>query len=273
MTTAVLAHETRASHWSVPPELWPAPVTRSMDVAHFNAVANDPSVRPFLGGEGPIDLTAALLNVMNVAIATPHGGFVLFNHGDGRYEVHSLFLPDGRGKEAYDTMRDATHYLFAATDCVEILTKVATTNRAAAALALRGGFEIRFDGQVRWTDSEWVAHQFYGLTVERWYLRSPDTLHLGEWFHDAIDRVKQVYGSTLSDHSQGDERAHFHAVGAVMLLLRAGNARKAEALYNRWAAFTGYAPMRVLADHPVVLDLGGVVISPSPDGMDVLLCQ
>ena len=252
----------------VPADLWPEPVVRSMDPAHFNAVANDPSVRPFLGGEGQIDLTPLLRNPAHVGIATEHGGFVLVNQGEGRYEVHSMFLPEGRGREAVEAMRAASAYLFAATDCVEVVTKAATTNRGAMALALRAGFEPRFEGPVRWTSTDVLWHRFYGLTLERWCVHSQDLERLGAWFHAALEAMQVLH----PEHGE-DDPVHNRYVGAVALLLRAGNMWKAEAQYNRWAKLTGYAPMRVLSAHPIIIDLDAIVVGITGDAMEILSCQ
>ena len=58
--------------------------------------------------------------------------FLVVAVGSGFYEVHSLFLPEGRGREALRASREATDVMFTATDCLELRTTVPHRNRSAA---------------------------------------------------------------------------------------------------------------------------------------------
>ena len=48
------------------------------------------------------------------------GGFIAHKLMDARYEVHSLFLPEGRGGLAIECAREGLAFMFCATDCAAI---------------------------------------------------------------------------------------------------------------------------------------------------------
>lgn len=82
-------------------------LTRSMDAGAVNRVANDPEVRPFVGGEGELDLTAVVRNPLNVVLWSQFGGFIWAWSAPQTFEVHTLILPEGRGKWATRAAREA----------------------------------------------------------------------------------------------------------------------------------------------------------------------
>lgn len=249
-------------------------VSRSRDVAHFNAVANDPDVRPLLGGEGPIDLTTVLPDPAHFAFQSPHGGFVLCALGQGRYDVHSLFRPAGRGAEAMDAMRSTALYMFTRTDCVEGRTTVPVENLPARALARAAGFDLLFMMPVPWTATERKQASFWSLSIERWALTAPETLAAGTWFHEQLERAKALHGATVAPHV--DDPIHNRMVGAAVLMCRSGQATKAVRFYNAFASQTRYAPVTLLGDPglgPALLDTGDAVIEVTPEGMEILECR
>lgn len=241
---------------------------RSVDVAHFNAIANDPSVRSMLGGDGAMDLGPVIDNLHNFAFKTPHGGYVLLDCGSGRYDVHSFFLPAGRGKEAMDAMRDVSAYMFMRTDCVEGRTTIPEGNASAAALATRGGFESRFTlNRMVWKRGATTSAVFMALTLEKWTLTSPLTLSAGDWFHAQLDAV-------TSTELHPDEDVHDRMAGAVVLLTRCGQHEKAVAFYNAWALTANYGTISLASRKaPIVLDIGTALIEVTEDGMEILRCQ
>lgn len=246
-------------------------VVRTLDAAHLNAVANDPDVRPSLGGLGVIDLTAAVANPGNVAVVTAHGGFVAIWIAPERYEIHSLFLSEGRGREAIQAMRAGLDYLFAATDATEIVTKVPQGNLAALGLARLAGFTRQFTSRIPWGE-ETRAVDVMSLSAQTWALRSRTALALGHWFHESMADAIVQRESTLPPHSDADD-VHDRMAGAAVLMCRAGNPRKAERFYGGWARVVGYPPIAVLTEHPVVLDLEGLIVECRASSMEILSCQ
>lgn len=252
------------------PDLGPG-IDRTMDATRLNAVANHPDVRPWLGGDGPIDLTGLLANPANLAGVTEHGGFVAVAQGFGRYEVHSLFLPSRRAGETVQAMRAAVDYIFSASDAMELVTKVPDANRAAAGLAQLAGFLPLFTMPIPWTGGQQVPVTCLSLSVDRWALRSAVTLQLGGWFHAAQAAAKAQAQSTLGTHD--DDDTHDRMAGAAILMVRAGQPRKATDVYNRWATLAGYVPVVLLREHPIVMDLDGIVVEARGSEMEVLTCR
>lgn len=251
----------------------PSPVTRTMRADHLNAVANDADVRPWLGGDGPIDLAATLTNPANLAFVTAHGGFVCVASGGGRFEVHSLFTPDGRGHAAIAAMQAALDYVFATTDATELVTKVPVANAPAAGLARLAGFREAFTARVPWSAGALVPVQFLSLPIDRWAARSAAALAHGAWLHAVMDEAKAAIGSVVGPHSD-EEEIHLRMSGAALLLARAGNVAKGVAFYNRWASFAGYPPGRLLREQPDIVDLGeGFVVELRATEMEMLQCR
>lgn len=246
-------------------------LARTLEASHLNAVANDPAVRPWLGGDGPLDLTALVADPVNVALTTPAGGFLGIAHGFGCYEVHSLFGREGRGRETIPAMRAALAYMFTATDAIEMVTKVPQDNKAAAGLARLGGFEVAWTRRLPWSGGTLVDTDFLRLTLLRWALRAAVTAELGQWFHHALAHAKAQAHSDLPTHAE--DPIHDAMVGAAILMVRAGNLRKAVATYNPWARFAGYTPITILREQPVVLDLGEAVVEARGETMEILLCR
>ena len=104
-------------------------IHRTFDASAFNAAINHLDVRPWLGGKGELDVTAAVANPANFALALDGGGggFLLIAHGGGVYEAHSQFVPEVRRK-SIPAMRAGHEYMFRRTDCVEMVTKAPDDN-------------------------------------------------------------------------------------------------------------------------------------------------
>lgn len=235
---------------------------RTLDGAFLSLVANDPCVRPWLGGEGPIDLGPVAEDPANVVLESETGGFVLQKLDAGLYEAHSIFLPKSR--EAPKLAQDGFRYMFTATDCLEIVSKVPANNRRAHGLARWCGLQETFRRARAWNGHD-VSYR--SLTFDRWKARDPELRGHGEWFHSLLDAAKARGGSNLPVHA--DDEAHDRAVGAAVLMIRAGNAAKAVWTYNRWAVFAGYSNIRMISQNPVLLDVGDAIV----DRAEVLMVK
>ena len=255
----------------------PVEVRRTMDAAFLNEVANHPDVRPWITEDGDLtprlDLQGLLDNVENVALVTAHGGFVGHAQGHGVYEVHSLFLREGRGPEAVEAMHRAMDFMFTQTDCVDLVTKVPSHNQAAATLARLAGFTKRFTRAQAWRTAEGLVDvQCMGLTIQQWMLRSPEAIAHGRVWHDALTAVKDATGSSLARHEE--DPVHDHVVGATWLIAQAGNTYKAVDTYNAWAQLAGYQTMRVLSVHPPIFDVRDAIVAARVNGtLEVLQCR
>ncbi len=251
---------------------------RVMDAAVLNRVSNPPSVRPWLGGEGKVDWSPIVEHAGNVALVNEHGGWVFQQLMPGLYEAHSQFLPEGRGRPMFEAAREAIRYLFTHTECTEIVSKVPLANAGAVGLSRWSGFEERFRREGAWTSvngAPATAVAYVGMTLDAWKKRDPACLHRGQWFHAQLEAAKHAAGSALPVHPE--DESHDRAVGASVLRFQAGNPRKAVATYNKWAVFVGYAPIALLQEHPVIVDVGDAIASlkPAADGwaLEVLACR
>lgn len=247
-------------------------IARTLDATFLNRVANDPAVRPMLGGAGPLDLTEIVGDPGNITLVSEHGGFILHRHEPGIYESHSLFLPNC-GQEPVEAAREGFRYLFIETECLEVVTRVPLINKAALGLARGVGFQPKFERDAAWTceDGTLTRVSYQGLTLERWMLRDGACKAAGEAFHDQLETAKQAAGSALDPHPE--DSAHHHAAGAAMLMCLHGQAAKGVACYNRWARLAGYAPVTLLSEAPVVVDVIDAVVHARAGRMEVLSCR
>jgi hypothetical protein len=245
-------------------------ITRTFDPAFLNSVCNHPEVRPWLYGQGEIDVTPFVTNADNFALVTDGGGFILVRHEPGIYEAHSQFLPDGR-TGTRQAMREVFDYMFTRTDCERIITQIPDNNRAAAALGMAGKFRTLF----RLEHTPRGPTAFVCLTIEEW---AQNTLALetdSKWFHDPMAAAVKAACPDMPEHH--DDRAHERAVGATVRMVRAGNAEKGVNFYNRWARFSGFTPIRPVSFAPLVLDVSepglSCIVGIKNDELEVLLCR
>ncbi len=248
----------------------PNGIRRTMDATAMSAIANHPDVRPWLGGDGPLDLSGEMSNPRNLAGVTDSGGFVAVWLEDARYEVHSLFLP--RGKETIHAMRSALDYIFIHSDAQELITKVPDDNPAASGLARLAGFQSSFRSVQPWSATVSKPIDVRTLRIESWALRSSVCHDYGTWLHEQFETVKAEHASTLPAHSE-DDAAHLAVAGAATLMIRAGNVAKGVLFYNRWAQLSGYAPIQWLRDHPIVIDMDGMIVEVNGAQCEVLQCR
>lgn len=238
-------------------------VRRTFSAAFLNAVANDAEVRPHLSGSGEVDLTRLVANPENVALVVDgSGGFVLQRLGEGLYEAHSLFLPGHHGRTAMDAMVEGVRYMFAATDCVEIVSRVPDHNHAARGLAREAGlrevFRLEHDPRSGWPVS------VQQIDLDRWRARDSACARAGVALHDMLKEAGRHDG-------HAEDEAHDRAAGAAVLMCQAGQPAKAAWTYNRWAMIAGYGPIAVLNASPLVVDIGTARVAMFGDGrMEVM---
>lgn len=106
-------------------------IERTYDAGRVNAVVNDASVRPFVGGDGAseIDLGPVLANRDNVCLFGEHGGFMATWSAPQTYEIHTFILPDGRGRWAYEAAQELLAALRGDFEAKHIWTRVPRDQR------------------------------------------------------------------------------------------------------------------------------------------------
>lgn len=236
-------------------------IRRTFDPSFLNEVVNHPEVRPWVKGEGILDVSAAVLNPANYVLQSEFGGFILMPHEPGRYEVHSQFLP-GHGTHALKSMFAAQEWMFTRTDCRSIVSQVPHDNSRAKGLAVAGGLRTVFSC----SGSERVE-----LTLIDWAMRTKALHSYGERFHNALLAAKTASGSELPVHE--DEASHDRAVGAAFLMITRGQPEKGVAFYNQWARMAGYAVISLVSLAPVIIDVMDAIVGLGDEGMEVLLCR
>lgn len=249
-------------------------IRRTMDAAFLTEVANDPQVRPFLGGDGPLDIGQVARDPANVLLVAtgrdgePVGGWVLHPILPAVYELHTMFLPAGRGKLFFAAAAEMFRFMFAETDALEIVTKCPDDNPGARMAASTVGFRERFRREGAWAPGVGVSYRVF--SVDDWFIRDPECLAQGRAFHDALEAAKAGTGDPLLFNHTEDE-AHDRAVGAAALMVRGGNTAKGVAFYNRWAALSGYAQVHAVSN--AMIDVLEAIVWVRPDGFDVMLVR
>lgn len=117
-------------------------IERTFDADKINALVNDPSIRPTVGGDGEsyIDVSSAVADRQNVFLLGEHGGFACTWSAPGTYEVHTFILPDGRGRWAR-TFAIAGRSLMEAGGATHLWTRVHPGAANVRAFTLRAGFK------------------------------------------------------------------------------------------------------------------------------------
>lgn len=248
-------------------------VSREFSAERINAVVNHPEVRLWVGGSGTLDLSSLVGDLRNVLLMTPTGGCLFQWLGDGYYEVHTQFVPEGRGATAIHAVKDALWYMFTATDAVEIVTKVPDDNDGALGLvrAIKGS--LQFHRPNAWQSASGLSGvKYYSKTLGDWVKDETDALAVvGDMFHVKLAEAKIRMGASNPPHD--DDDAHDRYVGAAYEMIVRGKLIKGVSFYNRWALFSGYAPISILSASPVILDIQDAILLVKGDGFDVIHCR
>lgn len=127
-----------------------------------------PAVRPWICQDSdPADLPLAAVFEQGVGLEFETGGFFFHNLGDGTYEVHTLFLPGT--KNAMECCQAAAHFMFCATDCTRIVTKVPEDNIPAWKLTEKMGFAKEYVREKAYTRGGKLHDvRCYALGMEQW---------------------------------------------------------------------------------------------------------
>jgi hypothetical protein len=249
---------------------------RTMNADLLNEVANHPDVRPFLGAAelGTLDLTDLVENPRNVALVGDAGGFVYQQLMPGVYELHTLFLPEARGKALMAAARESFRFMFTRTDCLEILTKCPDDNGGARFASSALGFRERFRREAAWETLAGISYRVF--SVDDWFVRDPECLAAGQEFHAMVEAAKEAATALLPEGAalfpvHPEDATHDRAAGAACLMAKAGLTTKGAAFYNRWAIFAGYATIAAISE--TLIDIQDAIIEVRDGHMEVLKCR
>jgi len=248
-------------------------ITRTFDGRELTSIANDPLVRPLLGGEGEVDLVPFASIPRNFVFMLERsmlpGGWLLSPLYDGHYEAHTVMTVGANPRQVARGMNEVIEYMFLRTDCETILTKVPDSNAGAAWLAKYAGFELAFHRNDAWGPE--VGISYMKLPLDRWAAACSTVLDEGRKFHELLEQAKNAMGSELPVHPE--DEAHDRAVGACVAMIKSGNTIKGINYYNKWAAFAGYGQTQLLSEQPVVVDIGDAILGLTNGEVEILQCR
>lgn len=224
-------------------------ITRVTEAGQLNALANDPSIRPWIAdmGDGIINLSKTAADPNNICLLGEWGGFVCFKYFPGSYEFHTMILPEGRGEWAYAFAQAGARYMFCATDAIELLTRIPRGHFAAAALTQKMMFrhqfttpaECRFRGKL-------VECSIFGLTLQDWASFAPG-------FHDRGSEVHAWLNARCKGEPHPPDRDHNQVVGIAMTMAEMGQPQKAVTWFNRWAYAARHDPIELVSTDPLCI--------------------
>lgn len=256
-------------------------VERSFDAREFNRICNDPGVAPnvTLAVGDAVDVGPLIENPDHVLLMADGGGVLFIAQEVGVYQVHTAFVkPDRatqikRGAFTGDVSRAAYRWMFTHTIAWNLQTYIPGFNRAATIFAPLAGWQKEFERKEIWPDRDGVKWDvtFWMLRYDDWVRKTPDLMASGRWFHERLDEQLARFGKTEPHHA--DEDCHDLHVGACVEMIYGGQYEKAEVLYNRWATFAGYGPIKFVSRSPLIFDIGDAVLQITEQDFKVIRCR
>lgn len=145
---------------------------REKNIKKINELLNKDGIREFitLEGQDALDLTEALKNDKNIFLMDSKnlGGFAFHCISEGSYEAHPQFLPEARGKYAFNAALEAMKYMFTATDCFEIYAVAPIEYKNSKLMANYCGFEKQGRIERAKVKNTQGIYDVYVLTFDKW---------------------------------------------------------------------------------------------------------
>lgn len=232
---------------------------RTLNATVFNSISNDPDIRPYLGGTETLDLTLTIENPDNFCFLNDDktGGHICVNKGNGVYEVHTMSLPEARGRNMLKLMRDCRAFMFLQTDCIELQTFVPDEAPQVDLWAKLTGFRKEYHRENCFNfNGKLIGGTYYSLTYRDWVVVDSANAKSGKLLHDQLEKWE------LKNHPE--DEVHDSWAGAVVRAV-GGNLGKAISYYNQGAARCGYAPLNILSFAPVVVQMGTSILQLTAD--------
>jgi len=229
------------------------------DRAWIESVCNSPAIRVWVhcDGAGPCN-ALPYLTPPSFSIVGEEGCFLGQCLEPGRYAVHTNIMPGYRGSKAIRAAEEAIAIAFLSRDATELVTMVPHVIPHAKLVARAVGFHQRFTRHRAWpVDGQLYSIDFLSLSIDDWIFRGR-CVSAGEAFH------ARLHGE-LGQPAHGHDFVHDCYVGAAVEMVRHGQPKKAVAVYNRWARFAGYQPVKIVSEHPLRIDIRQCVIKVEED--------
>jgi hypothetical protein len=232
-------------------------IHRDFTAEKINALVNAPEIRPDIAdmASGKLDLSPIVANTNNVVMTGEYGGVVLFYIMDGFYEVHSAFLPEGRGKWAMEFLRSGMRLMFTCTNAYNIATRVPEEHLGAKQAALMCGMRKEFSSECVFRE-RLMSCDIYSIDLATWAAQVDGMIERGQWLHQRLKQEAARLGITAPTHE--DIEAHNRYAGICYEMCRQGQAKKAVQFYNRWAFLARHRLISLQSlDPPVIkFDIG-----------------
>ena len=234
-----------------------ARLSRQFHPHTINRIVNHPDVYPFVKGytQGRIDVGPAVADENNVLLMGEHGGVMFHQHQPALYEAHVNVLKAGRGAWTLAFGRAAIHWMFARSDCMEILTRCPQGNLAALAGAKRIGGKYWFTNPQGWVmDRDPVPAQIYRINIHDWLDTAPGLVERGQWFRRRLTEEFKRHGQEMPSWPTNDE--YDRQIGGAVEMMLGGQAMKAQVFFNRFAEMAGWQPIAVVSTDPLTINTG-----------------
>ena len=235
-------------------------VRRCFDAAVLNEIVNHPAVLPHVGGTGQeLDLGPVVQDITNIALYDDGIAGIFNCLAPGIYELHSMAVPERRGKPVMSVAAACFHIMFTRSPAIEIITRVPHGNLRALVAAKAAGFRLEFETAGGWITPEGPKPvAWYRLSLQDWASRAPGLIERGRWFHAAVDAACERAGIERDHHPDDDTHNRYAGMACEMIL--GGMLPKGIHFLNRYNAITRARPVQVLSHNPLVIHIGDVAI-------------
>lgn len=245
----------------IPNELTESLVRQDWTADYINKIANHPNVRPFIGMPEIGELDFEQISHRAFFLVTDHGGFIFDRIDPGYYCLHTMFLPEGRGKHVARAAQAAAFWMFCRTDATEIVTyspKDRPLTRPPRSMGWRNWFEGK-------------QYNAYRLSLMDWASNAPELSEWGEWFHTVLKQAKKEQNSEIPAHEDDPANDRFSGMAAAMAYY--GQPFKAVYYYNRWAQVAGYDLVLLESEDPVRINAMDAIWTVKSTEVEIETCQ
>ncbi len=256
----------RGLYSSAPPEL-----RRSADTAEFNAILNHPDILPMvaIAGQESLDATPLVGDPKNYLLMVDGyvnggelagkievGAIFFAQHDPGIFEVHTHFLKGWRGQFAIDASLAAYRWMFTHTDAMTLLARAPDCWPQIGKFCIAVGATKEFERHAFWLGPDGLSDcAFYALRYDDW-VNQAELVSSGHQFYLKLRDEFARTGHELPPLEYClDQR-----LGAFIETLYGNQPDKAVILYNRFARFSGFPGIALLARDPIIIDIGTSVL-------------
>lgn len=224
------------------------------DIGRIEAICNLPEIRMWTACDGATPTTGAKwVTAPSFSVIGEEGCFLAKQLDPGRYAIHTNLLPEHRGLAGLKACREALAVAFLQTDALQLVTYVPATIPQAGVMARMAGFRHVFDRPKLWpVDGVKADMGFYVLTIDDWIARG-NCNAAGQAFH------ARLHGE-LGAPAHPEDPIHNNYVGAAVDMIRAGQVHKALEVFNQFARFAGYQPVKLVSTAPLRIDIRDCVL-------------